>query len=200
MADFLETAVPEPMVLLGQKLKPLTIGHLFLLERFECLPCTERDQLILAVIICSHDHDEVLPLLEDRWWNWKMRFWRWSLGKFDWMEKFELWDQYHTRSMETPCAIPKHDSKGLADSATPFLQHLKVTLQSKLGYSPAEALNAPFSQAVWDYFVYHEIEGNVDVQDRDKRKEMANWINENHDELVKSVIEQRNKREAINGA
>ena len=126
-------------MLLGQRLKPLTIGHLFLLERFECLPCTERDQLILAVIICSHDHDEVLPLFEDRWWNWKMRLWRWSLGKFDWMEKFELWDEYHTRSMETPCVISKHDSKGLADSATPFLQHLKVTLQSKLGYSPAEA-------------------------------------------------------------
>ena len=188
------------MVLLGQKLKPLTIGHLFLLERFECLPCTERDQLILAVIICSHDHDEVLPLLEDRWWSWKMRLWRWSLGKFDWMEKFELWDEYHTRSMETPCVISKHDAKGLADSATPFLQHLKVTLQSKLGYSPAEALNAPFSQAYWDYACYHEIEGNVDVQDRDKRKEMANWINDNHDELVKSVIEQRNKREELNGA
>ena len=40
----------------------------------------------------------------------------------------------------------------------------------------------------------------MDVQDRNKRKEMASWINDNHDELVKSVIEQRNKREALNGA
>ena len=188
------------MVLLGQKLKPLTIGHLFLLERFECLPCTERDQLVLAVLICSHDHDEVLPLFEDRWWHWRMRLLRWRLGKFDWMEKFELWDEYYTRSMETPCAVPKNDGKGLADSATPFLQHLKVTLQSKLGYSPAEALNAPFSQAMWDYYVFHEIEGNVDVQDRDKRNELAQWINDNHDELVRAVIEQRDKREAGNGA
>ena len=75
-----------------------------------------------------------------------------------------------------------------------------MTLQSKLGYSPAEALNAPFSQAMWDYYTFHEIEGNVDVQDRDKRKEMASWINDNHEELVKSVIEQRNKREALDGA
>tara|TARA_Y100001938_G_scaffold150569_1_gene242132 strand:- start:2719 stop:3108 length:390 start_codon:yes stop_codon:yes gene_type:complete len=129
-----------------------------------------------------------------------MRLLRWRLGKFDWMEKFELWDEYYTRSMKTPCAVPKNDGKGLADSATPFLQHLKVTLQSKLGYSPAEALNAPFSQAMWDYYVFHEIEGNVDVQDRDKRNELAQWINDNHDELVRAVIDQRDKREAGNGA
>ena len=70
--------------------------------------------------------------------------------------------------------------------AAPQGDAIQARLQS------GQNLNAPFSQAVWDYFVYHEIEGNVDVQDRNKRKEMANWINDNHEELVKSVIEQRN--------
>jgi hypothetical protein len=189
VATFLETAVPEPMVLLGQKLKPLTIGHLFLLERFECLPCLERDQLILAVIICSHDHDEVLPLLEDRWWSWKMRLWRWSLGKFDWMEKFELWDKYLRDSTASPCAVSKGEKDALANSKTPFLQHLKVTLQSKLGYSPAEALAAPFATALWDYYVLHEIEGSVEIADREEREATRQWIDKNHDDLIRQVVE-----------
>ena len=198
MADFIETAVPEPMVLLGQTIKPLTIGHLLLLERFECLPAVERDQLILAVLICSHDSEEVLPLFDDRWWHWRMRVWRWRLGKFDWMEKFELWDQYYKAGTATPCAISKQDKSGLGNSATPFLQHLKVTLQSKLNYSPSEALAAPFSQAVWDYYTYHEIEGGVEIQDREERQRLADWIDKNHDELIKRVAQQ--KMEAGNGA
>ena len=198
MADFLETAVPEPMVLLGRKLKPLTIGHLLLLERFDCLPTHERDQLVLAILIASHNHDEVLPLFEDRFWDLRMRVWRWRLGKFDWMEKFQLWDDYFQRSMATPCAISKKDSDALSNSATPFLQHLKCTLQAKLGYSPTEVLNTPYSQAIWDYYTFHEMEGSVDIADAEERKRMADWIAENHDNLIKEAVAK--SKEKHNGA
>ena len=127
------------MVLLGQKLKPLTIGHLFLLERFECLPVEDIDQLIFAVLICSHDHEEVIPALENRWTNLKIRFWSWRLGKVDWLSKYELWQEYYERSTATPCVVQKRDND-IGDSATPFLQHVKVTLQSKLNYTPPIAL------------------------------------------------------------
>jgi hypothetical protein len=193
VADFLETVVPEPVVLLGRQLKPLTLGHIFLLERLECLPVRDTEQLVLAVLICSHDHDEVLPMFEDRWWNWRLKIWRWRLGKFDWQEKFDLWDAYFTQGMATPCAINKRDSDSLSDSATPFLQHLKVTLQSKLNYTPTEVLNAPFSQAVWDYYTFHEIEGSVDIADSKKRREMADWITDNHEEVLKQAMEQSAK-------
>lgn len=201
MADFIETAVPEPVVLLGQRLKPLTIGHLFLLERFECLPVNDHEQLVLAVIICSHNHDEVMPVLEDRWWNWRMRIWRWRLGNFDWQEKYRLWNEYLEEGMATPCAVSKSDNDGLKNSATPFLQHLKTTLQAKLNYSPSEALAAPYSQAAWDYYTYHELEGTVEIADREKRKEMAEWVNENHDALIKDVLERQAKaKEETHGA
>ena len=91
--------------------------------------------------------------------------------------------------MATPCAISKNESTALAGSATPFLQHLKVTLQSKLSYSPAAVLNTPYSQAIWDYYTLHEIEGTVDIDDSEDRKKMAEWIDANHDDLIKKVVE-----------
>ena len=184
------------MVLLGQKLKPLTIGHLFLLERFECLPVEDVDQLIFAVLICSHDHEEVIPALENRWTNLRIRFWGWRLGKVDWLSKWELWQEYYERSTATPCVVQKSDND-IGGSATPFLQHVKVTLQSKLNYTPSEALSTPFSSAMWDYYTYHESEGNVDIADAASRKDMREWVDENHDELIREVIA---RREAVNGA
>jgi hypothetical protein len=122
-----------------------------------------------------------------------MRVWRWKLGKFDWIEKFELWDQYYGRGMATPCAISKNKSDDLSTSRTPFLQHLKTTLQAKLNYTPTEVLNTPFSQAAWDYYTYHELEGTVEIADREERKEMAEWASENHDKLIKEVLERQAK-------
>jgi len=203
VGDYLNTAVPEPMAILGQRLHPLSIGHLLLLDRFGCVPVNSSDSLITAVLICSRPVDDVVPTLEDRWLPLKLWILRWRLGEVDWTAKIKLWEQWLTEQTSAPTVIKKTEGGDLKHSATPFLQHLKVTLQSKLNYSPAEAFAAPFSQALWDYYVFHELEGTMEIADAEERKAMRKMADDNHDEWVKQAIAESAERAAAvktNGA
>lgn len=91
---------------------------------------------------------------------------------------------YVDRGTKSPSTINKRgESPAGDDSGTPWLQHLKATLQSKLNYTPDEALNCAYTQAVWDYYTYHENEGNIKICDRDYRREMKALADSQH-ELV----------------
>ena len=94
MPNFIESAIPADTVLLGKRLKPLTLGHLLLLERFDALPVEDPDSLVFAVLVCSHDYDELLPLIGGRFTGLAIRVWRWRQGEIDWPEKFKLWQEY----------------------------------------------------------------------------------------------------------
>ena len=196
MVNYLNTAVPEPMAILGQRLHPLTIGHLLLLDRFGCAPVDSSDALITAVLICSRPVDDVVPTLEDRWLPFKLRILRWRLGGIDWSSKIKLWEQWLQEQTAAPTVIRKGDGGDLKHSATPFLQHLKVTLQSKLNYSPAEAFAAPFSQALWDYYVFHELEGTMEIADADERRAMRKMADDNHDAWVEQATAESAERAA----
>lgn len=195
MQQFLATAAPAPWVIMGQRLQPLTIGHLIYLERFDCSPVKTTDQLVTAIVICSQPVEEVLDTLQDPWLHLKVGFWRWRLGrKIDWVAKLKLWGQYLKDGSRPPTVILKSDSNGMKHSRTPFLQHLKVTLQSKLNYTPAEAFAAPFSQALWDYYTLHEIEGTMEIADPEERQAMKSLADKQHAAWVEQAIAESTKR------
>lgn len=195
MQQFLANAAPEPMAILGQRLEVLTIGHLIYLERFDCSPVQSSDQLITAVLICSQPVDQVIPTLEDRWLHVKLMVLRWRLGKnIIWQDKIDLWEKYLSANSKGPTAIPKTDSQGMPHSRTPFLQHLKTTLQAKLNYSPSEAFAAPFSQALWDYYTFHELEGNMEIADAEERQDMKAMADAQHADLVREALKNAHKR------
>ena len=189
MSKWIESAIPEPTVLLGRELKPLTIGHCLLLERFECEPVDSIDSLVFAVVICSHAHDEVLDVLADPWYKWKMRLWRFRLGGFDWSEKLKLWSEYFKQHCEAPTVISTMDNKGDGhkESGTPFLQHLKVYLMSKLGYSLKEALECVVTQGIWDMYTHAEIEGTIRIVDKEKVDDLKKLAEDNMDEIKKAM-------------
>lgn len=190
MQQFLANAAPEPMAILGQRLEVLTIGHLIYLERFDCTPVQSSDQLVTAVLICSQPVAEVIPTLEDRWLHLKLMVLRWRMGKnINWQDKIDLWEKYLAANSKGPTVIPKTDSSGMPNSRTPFLQHLKTTLQAKLNYSPSEAFAAPFSQALWDYYTFHELEGTMEIADAKERQAMKDLADEQHAELVRTALE-----------
>ncbi len=153
----------------------------------------------MAVLVCSHDHDKVMAIFEDRWLKWKLRIWRWRLGEINWSDKLQLWYDYFENSCRAPLTVSLHEGKGLAGSGTPFIQHLKTYLQAKLNYSPSEALAAPLSQAIWDYYTHAELEGSVRIVDREDSKAKREWIDENFDELVKEAERIREEERLRNG-
>lgn len=187
--------MPDPFVVLGLELKPLSLGHLLYLDRFDLLPATQPDQIATAVMLCSRPVDDIPATLADPWLAWKMRVWLWRVSPFseiDWAAKMLAFSDYldaHTE--EGPSTISLNDSAGsnsLADSGTPWLQHLKVTLQKALNYSHADVLALPYPQALWDYYAHHEIEGNLMVCDRDHRRQMREQADAQHDELIAEAL------------
>ena len=68
MLDFYQAAVPDGWQILGVRLKPLSLGHLILLHRYESafvvggIP-TEAD-LVLSVLICSRTYEDAIDLVE----------------------------------------------------------------------------------------------------------------------------------------
>ena len=195
MEKFLAIAVPEPTVLLGRELRPLSLGHLLYLERFGCLPVNDPDKLVMASLICSLKFEDILPTLQDRWLTWKIRWWHFRLGEPDWQAKYDLWNEYFLLHTRAPSVISKSETRDESHSGTPFYQHLKVTLQSRLNYTPSEALNCPFGVALFDYYSLHEIDGNVDVCDEKYRREMREQADQQHEELVRQVIDNQRKAE-----
>lgn len=203
MEKFLAIALPEPTVLLGRKLRPLSLGHLLYLERFGCLPANDPDKLVLATIICASRFEDILPTLTDPWRDWRISVWRWRIGEPDWQSKYKIWEDYFSAHTSGPSVINKKERDSAEMSGTPFYQHLKVTLQAKLNYTPAEAINCPFGQALFDYYAFHEMEGNVEVCDQNARQEMRDRADADHDALVAQVIQEsaeRAKKGGINGS
>jgi hypothetical protein len=188
VSDFLANTLPEPHTILGLRLKPLAIGHLIWLARFGVERVDDAGQLITALMVCSRRFEEVQPTLADplfdlrtSFWLWRVspKSWRfWQRGPINWRDKFNRWDAYYAAHTVAPKVAARREGSNLS-SNLPFLQHLKVTLQSKLNYTPSEALNCPFNVAILDYYTHHEMEGVVEVLDPEKMARMQKVADEN---------------------
>lgn len=154
---------PEPTTILGKRLEPLSLGHVFLLQRFGCYPVQEYSALITAVLVCSRPCAEVLPTLADRWLPWKLRIWGKRLGKFNPFEKIIAFNNYLEAHSRRPELMPfdGFDATGLPGA--PFFQHLRVTLLARCGWTKEMIESEPLSQAFWDYYTYWEIEDRVRI-------------------------------------
>ena len=162
------------------------------LERLGCDPVDDSDKLVTAVMVCSMKVEEIIPTLQDPWLAFKLRVWRWRLGKFDAVEKIKLFHKYIEEGTRTPSVMKLHQTDDAGGSSgTPFLEHLKVSLQAKLNYSPSEAINAPFTQAIFDYYCYHELEGNLEICDRDHRREMFDLAESQREEILAAINKQK---------
>ena len=193
---YLRLTIPEPTIILGQELLPLSIGHLLYLDRLGLAPPETPAELVSAILICTRTVDDALPTLQDNWLELKVRVWLFRVSPFspiDWDAALRGFADYISTGTEAPSAINLHDEGGsIEESGTPFLQHVKATLQSRLNYTPAEAINCAFTSAIWDYYAFHESEGNVRVCDREKRAEMKRRADEDHDSLIAEAIAIKN--------
>lgn len=189
--NYIDAVIPETFTVLGLQLKPMAIGHWFYLQRFDLFPVDSKARLISAVVICSTEADRVIDALNDRWLDLKLRLWSIRLGEVDWQAKILLFNLYVASHYKAPSVISKRDGGGMADTGTPFLYHVKVSLQAKLGLSPSEAWCYPIGAALMDYYAMHELEGDVSVSDREHRANMKKTANEN---AAQRIIEAQKMR------
>ncbi len=174
-AGYLLAAIPEPFTVLGQRLKPFCLGHELLFQRFNISfavgaeDAPEYSDLIAGVLICANTYEDGLDDLTSRWLPLKLRFWGWRCGNFDVGEKIRLFQDYidaHTKQPEYT-----RDGGESSEPGAPFIQSLKVTQMSEFGMSESEALNTPFSVALWNYLTLQENKGAIHiVNDADRER------------------------------
>lgn len=191
MNEYLENILPAPFTILGKRLEPFSIGRAILLRRFECFPVADLERLITAVVICSRPCADVLPTLADPWLSVKLNIWGFRLGKFDVVEKILFFNQYLKAYSACPTAFPKDSFEDDSAPGSPFLQHMRVVLLSRVGWTTLDIEERPLSQAYWDYYTYWEVEDRVRlVEDGENfEQSMARDAAEQHEERLRLANE-----------
>jgi len=168
---FYEAAIPEPVRLLGQDLRPLSIGHLMLLKRigspFVCPgdgPILIGD-LAVAVFICCQTYEEGLDAIRGGDIAKTMARWGKQLKNVkgdELQRRFEMFREYMDAAFVSPSYSVSSRVKG-GSVNMPLEQVIKCVLLMKTTLTESEILNRPFSLCQWDYVTLCAIEGNIEV-------------------------------------
>ena len=184
--DYFLKSIPEPVTLLGLRLRPLSLGRYRLLNRFNVAFAADGDatasvpDLLLGVLICSMRVDEFLAFVDRPEFNREMR--RWSrrlfphvwicalpwIGKwwrrtrgFNAIEKMSAFQTYIADAQRLPRYTMKENSP--RTNSSHWAHNMEICLRSELGWSGEEINEAPLSKALADYFAYAESNGLVSL-------------------------------------
>jgi hypothetical protein len=175
LADYLKAAIPRPVTLLGQRLRPFCRGHLLALLRQDCAfvkegGTPEVGDLLLGVYVCCHKAEEIADALEaltpEMVMDWGAR-----VAKLDFNEEAAAFLAY----VREGCSMPElldtpgdGAAEGVRTPGAPFLQKLGLFLQHKLHMSRLEALNMPLGEALHDWCAFYEWQGSLKIKGPDE--------------------------------
>lgn len=171
-AAYVAAAIPEPFQILGLRLKPLCLGHYFLLERFENAFVSNKDavatfdDLIMGVLICSMTYEEFMEFLFQSDFEEQVFQWGKKCGVFDLAEKCRLFHEYITKGSEQPIVF--YEQEQGAPTGAHWGELLKLVLTGELGYTSSEALNLPLTQALHEFYKNAENKGIVTIAREDE--------------------------------
>ena len=198
-AEFYTAAIPEPVAILGVRLRPFSLGHVMLLNRFGNAFGTGAspsiEDLIQAIVICSQKYADALadmdnPKLPEIVAAWQRKlaprnrlgFRSAGLG-FSPAVEIARFTEYVRAGSSFPLFTVKENHQG-DPMGVPMVQSVKVLLQSKMGFSEADVLDRPWGLCLWDYFTLNAMEGHCKLMDREEYQSARNKADENHDRLV----------------
>lgn len=201
--DYISAVIPEPVTILGLRLRPFCIGHYQILSRFDCSYVSEketvasREDLIFAVLVCSMSPADFIewaardekPTGWQRLLAWCLRKqpkgrlekaiadWGRKIGVFDFAEKSAMFQKYLADNSKMPRFWEEEGGKA---SGAHWSQSVMLCLTSKLGYTHKEAEELPLSQAFHDFLKHAESEGSVRLMTEEEidflEKEAANGV------------------------
>lgn len=161
--------LPTRFRVFGLRLVPFTVGHARLLDRIELDEVNDGGSCLLAAKLCSMPSDEA-----ERWINSRFLGLRMVALAFGRKRLMRSADEVNNavrvfgEYLDESTRVPVWESKGEGEGrklGTPFAQHLRAVLLSKLGYSPSEVDRTPYLQAMWDYISFMEAEGFISVDE-----------------------------------
>jgi len=197
--------IPRPFRVLGQELRPFTLGHACTLESLGLRSVDDAGSLFMAVLVCTLPPGDFQRLMGSR--RLALRVWLWTSSiraQLAWVRiilgapaafgivlralaLFREYCEHHSACPEFRQLADEGRGERSAPRGAPFLEHVRVVLQAKLGYSPAEAIALPLGRALFDYFTYWEVEGRIELLD-DAAEQQVNALSEQADALDHELV------------
>lgn len=182
---YTRACVPDTPTILGVKLRPFSLGHYFLFNRYDCgyVKSKEEDggiiDLFLGVAICSRTYEDFLEFANDeKSFNEYMKVWGEEITRrikedkeFNFVHKMMDFQDY----MRNAIVIPKffYNKNDGKESGAHWSVSLLNALVSECGYTQSEALNAPLSKALFDYYKHLENNGVISLMGDDELQLLA---------------------------
>lgn len=153
--------VPEPYRILGLRLRPFSLGHYLLLQKFNCAYVQDEVEprhadLTLGCLVCSMRFAEFIEFIEQKNFLHQVKKWGKRIGVYRFAEKSAMFTAYLQASLREPdyiCTQPTDGAEG------DWTHNLKTTLVTRLGYTDTEALDMPLTKALSEYYKLAESEG-----------------------------------------
>lgn len=170
-AAFFKAAIPEPFVILGLRLKPFSLGHYILMNRFEVAfvaageATADIPDLVLGVLICSKTYDDFLAFIDREDCQKQVEEWGEKIGMFEFVDKVKIFSEYIAHHSEIPKFVYETET---TESGGQWAQAVLLSLTGQLGYSREEALNIPLSEALTNYFKHAENQGLIRLMTADE--------------------------------
>lgn len=185
--DYIKSAVPEPMAILGLRLRPFCIGHFNLLTRFNCsfvcggLPTIP--DLTLGLLVCHQTFEEGYEFFAQPDWEKTVRKWqrRFVHGIFkprviDWPEKFLLFSDYLRDGGRRPKTHPPDDQPAGRELNAPWQEILMHGLwKINPNWTESDLLNMPLSIAWMRFSTAQEIRGECRFESELDRQIKADY-------------------------
>jgi hypothetical protein len=172
--NYVEAITTDTPTLMCVKMRPFSIGHYLLMKKYDCAyvsddpkPYTIED-LIMSIMICSREFDDFLNFIDDK----SCMKWIKKWGKFvnkevkgnvNYLtEKNKQFIDYINDGIRIPKYWMAQNNESPRKSNR-LIEHMITTLQGKLGYTRNEVLNCSLNQALYDYFLYLETNGVLEL-------------------------------------
>jgi hypothetical protein len=162
--------MPEPVTVLRLPLRPLSIGHRFLLHRIQSpfldpeKEPTEED-LLRAVLLCADTFEIGEKIDCDRFLRFKVWLWKKRLKCVDLEVELVRFKNYLIMGSLGPRIKPSENGRALG---SPWLLRLKNFVQFKLKKSESEAWNYPYGRAQFEWATHWEEEGGLKIYNQDE--------------------------------
>ena len=158
-----ESAIPEPFTVCGVRLRPFSLGHAMILDRF-AKDADGLGRMLLGLAVCSRDYAGALRLFSSRWrllLALRIIGLRIKLGRVNLVRALSYWNAYVTAG--TAHIEAWESEKGGKPVEAPPHAILKIYMMEKLGMTEADALNKPLGLAASDLLISRSMSGDLDL-------------------------------------
>jgi len=159
------------------ELKPITVGHLFLIDECEIdlfdLSDSPLNDLLAAALIFAQDHKKSRKLQSSRCLKFVARWWAWRCKKLSIGEETTRFQEWLADQFQLPQISRDLTGGGVSQSEIPTRWRLISLLMSEFGMSREEALMTTVRDANCLWVARDEREGRVKLMSQRQKSLIA---------------------------